>query len=538
MLSPLDLIKTYLTFKSYFTWFLMASAIFGIVLFFKRKLVANKPNQHTTTWKGYLTSFLIIIGILGFIYLCFFHKPKEPSSKYTGQLVNEIDKAIDKYDEVINNYQGLKDNWEQELTKVEAELKELYEAQKLTQEQKAKIKELITQTETKINEIKKQKQETENNINILKEQLKQKQAELDNKEKETKTKQEELKTTTNIEDKKRLQEEIYKLQDEKLELVGQIEDIELQIDKLKSKQTMFEGMLSDAMVMKNTLQRSYDKLKTSEKDLFDEIELAEQRRTEIQNNINEINEKQAAIEVRKKGLETIRAGADAARQNLTAWDKKHEFSFGNLRDAIFQGAELYMDAFGGRGMLRAVGGGITKKTAGTIAKGGLIVHEVHRTIHLAQQLMQNEDGTPKMMDQQTYETITKRIEKDLDEAKADYKDSEKKLEEYKQRTSLKNLEKEAKSHANQRREFQTQDRLYLAEYKKIVDELDEKRKEVSLTQKLATNRNELEEKLETKNEEIDARKEELKQKSPNYAKAQERIKQKRYNKFLKPIINK
>ncbi|MGE9276406.1 MAG: hypothetical protein ACQKHC_00680 [Candidatus Phytoplasma pruni] len=78
-----------------------------------------------------------------------------------------------------------------------------------------------------------------------------------------------------------------------------------------------------------------------------------------------------------------------------------------------------MDAFGGRGMLRAVGGGVTKKTAGNIAKSGLIVHEVHRAIHLAQQLMQNEDGTPKMMDQQTYETIIKRIEKDLDEANAD-----------------------------------------------------------------------------------------------------------------------
>ncbi|WEK82462.1 MAG: hypothetical protein PR2021_3940 [Candidatus Phytoplasma pruni] len=89
-------------------------------------------------------------------------------------MVNEIDKAIGKYDEIINGYQGLKDNWEQELTKVEAELKELYKAQELTQEQKEKIKELINQTETKINEIKTQKQETENKINVLKEELKQK----------------------------------------------------------------------------------------------------------------------------------------------------------------------------------------------------------------------------------------------------------------------------------------------------------------------------------------------------------------------------
>ncbi|WYY26354.1 hypothetical protein AshY1_02210 [Candidatus Phytoplasma fraxini] len=149
MLSPLDLIKGCFSFKSYFTWFLMASAIFGIFLFFKRKLSANQTNN-TTTWKGYLTYFLIIIGVLSFIYLCFFHKPKEPSSKYAGQLVQEIDKAIDKYDEVINNYQGLKDNWEQELSKVEAELKELYETQELTQEQKAKIQEVLDKNEDKI----------------------------------------------------------------------------------------------------------------------------------------------------------------------------------------------------------------------------------------------------------------------------------------------------------------------------------------------------------------------------------------------------
>ncbi|AOF54640.1 hypothetical protein MBSPM3_v1c1040 [Maize bushy stunt phytoplasma] len=94
MKTPLDLIKTYLTFKSYFTWFLMATAILGIFFFFKRKLSTNQQ-QHSLTREGYLTYFLIILVILGFIYLCFFHKPKESSSKYTGQLVQEIDKAID-----------------------------------------------------------------------------------------------------------------------------------------------------------------------------------------------------------------------------------------------------------------------------------------------------------------------------------------------------------------------------------------------------------------------------------------------------------
>ncbi|WEK82328.1 MAG: hypothetical protein PR2021_2560 [Candidatus Phytoplasma pruni] len=227
----------------------------------------------------------------------------------------------------------------------------------------------------------------------------------------------------------------------------------------------------------------------------------------------------------------MREAANVARQNLTAWDKKHEFSFGNVRDAIFQGAELYMDAFGGRGILRAVGGGLTKKAAGTIAKGGLIVHEVHRAVHLAQQLMQKEDGTPKMMDQQTYETITKRIEKDLDEAKADYKDAEKKLVEYKKQKNQNKITNQIAESYDLKESIKIKRFSRINEFEKIVNELDEKRNEVSNANKLAKKHNKLEEQLENKNVEIDARKEELKQKSPNYAKVQERVKQRQYRKY-------
>ncbi|WP_341266630.1 hypothetical protein [Candidatus Phytoplasma fraxini] len=153
------------------------------------------------------------------------------------------------------------------------------------------------------------------------------------------------------------------------------------------------------------------------------------------------------------------------------WDKKHEFSFGNLRDAIFQGAELYMDAFWERGMLKAVSGGITKKAAGIIAKGGLIIHEAHRVANLAKDLFQNEDGTPKMMSKETYETITKRIEKDLVEAKADYKDAEKKLEEYKICMKDNNLKNEMQVDKKQLTEFKKQDESVIKEYNDIIENL-------------------------------------------------------------------
>ncbi|WP_017193783.1 hypothetical protein [Vaccinium witches'-broom phytoplasma] len=99
-------------------------------------------------------------------------------------------------------------------------------------------------------------------MNALKEQLKQKEEDLTNKEKEIKDKQEELKITTNTDDKKRLQNEIYQFQDEVIELVGQISYIKRDIANLESKQRMYEGMLSDAIKLKDSLQRDYDILQS------------------------------------------------------------------------------------------------------------------------------------------------------------------------------------------------------------------------------------------------------------------------------------
>ncbi|CCP88127.1 conserved hypothetical protein, partial CDS, partial [Candidatus Phytoplasma solani] len=134
-----------------------------------------------------------------------------------------------------------------------------------------------------------------------------------------------------------------------------------------------------------------------------------ERKAEIQKNIDEIDVKMITIGAERKQLEILRQAADASKTALDDWDKKHEFSFGNLRDALFQGAELYMDAFGGRGFLKAIGGGVTKEVAGTIAKAGLAIHEIHRVVNLGKELFFNEDNTPKMMSKETYDSICARI---------------------------------------------------------------------------------------------------------------------------------
>ncbi|WP_373402539.1 DNA double-strand break repair protein Rad50 [Candidatus Phytoplasma solani] len=531
MLSPLDLFKSYFSFKSYFTWFLLASILFGGFLFIKRK------NYHTNnnTWKGYLIYFLIIMSILGFGYLCFFYKPQEPSSKYYGQLIGEIDKAIDKYDQTINDYKGLKSDWEGELKKCEEELKTLYEKQEINQEQKDKIKKLLDQTELKITDIKTQKQETENNINILKEQLKAKEQEKAEKDKEIAKKQEEEKLAS-PDDKIRLKAEIEKLQDERLKIVREIGNIEVKIRNLEADQEMYEDMLTGAENYKKILEDRFKFFTAGEKALFNQIKSAEERKAEIQKNIDEIDVKMITIGAERKQLEILRQAADASKTALDDWDKKHEFSFGNLRDALFQGAELYMDAFGGRGFLKAIGGGLTKEVAGTIAKAGIAIHEIHRVINLGKELFFNEDNTPKMMSKETYDSICARIERDKAKLDADYKDYERKKEEYRNR----DLIKEIKTQTNQLVEFEKQDQSVINEYKKITNELIRKRSQVLNTNELYDTHSVLNGKLEDKNVEIETLKEQLKLKNPNYALAQQRLKekQKQHAKFFQPITNK
>ncbi|XXP77235.1 MAG: DNA double-strand break repair protein Rad50 [Lettuce witches'-broom phytoplasma] len=482
MLSPLDIIKTYLTFKSYFTWFLMVSTIFGIFLYFKNKLSNNnqnysKPTQHTTSWKGYLTYFLIIIFILGFICLCFFHKPKEPSSKYVGQLVNEIDKAIDKYDEVINNYQGLKANWEQELTKVDAELKTLYEEQKLTQEQKVKIEELINQTETKINDIKTQKQATENNINVLKEQLKQKEEVLTNKEKETKLTEKQIEEVTDLTEKQKLRTKLDILYDEKISLVQQINEIKTQIRILENEIEGLNEILQRAENHKKDLEKDYEKLTKDEKSIFNKIKTEEEIRNEIQNNINQVNKKLKEIQAERELYQALKEKYKAMHVRMETYEKENSFSFGNACKMGFKAFDKITDLIPAKYGIKTLGKvtTVTRKYAQGMEKVTLTLHEGHRIWHMIHESIQEGKEHPPMITKETLEMYTKDIDRNIAKLDADYKDYEKKLEKYNEQKDQKTITKQIEESNDLKESIKTKRRTRIDEYKQITIELKNKR---------------------------------------------------------------
>ncbi|MDV3182401.1 MAG: DNA double-strand break repair protein Rad50, partial [Candidatus Phytoplasma australasiaticum] len=306
---------------------------------------------------------------------------------------------------------------------------------------KEKIKEALEKNEAKIKEIKENLDQNDKNITILKGKIVQLEKDKETKEKEIKDK-ERQKELASPDDKIRLQAEINKLQAEISEIVGEIDKINVKIKNLEAARRQYQNMLTRAEDYKKILEENLKDLSVGEKALLKQIQSVEERRAEIQKEIEEVNEKIKLIGIEKEQLRILRVGAEAAKTALDDWDKKHQFSFGNLRDALFQGAELFMDAYGGRGMLKAVGGGVTKKVAGTVAKVSLAVHETHRIIHLAQELFCHPDGTLKMMSQETYDSICTRIDRDLAKLEADYKDYEKKKADHKLRLNQDNLKNE------------------------------------------------------------------------------------------------
>ncbi|GAK74042.1 MAG: hypothetical protein QS2022_3700 [Candidatus Phytoplasma asteris] len=177
----------------------------------------------------------------------------KPKIKITQEKYNKIKSYIlsENEDEVLL----LSDISKEEKTVIE----EARASHKQTLEYRKEDKTDIDEKQQECNNLITQRDSIKNQIPALKEQLKQKETELANKEKEIKDKQEELKITTNTDDKKRLQDEIQNLQGQTTEIVEQIMKIKREIANLEATREKYEANLSNAIKLKDSLQRDYDK---------------------------------------------------------------------------------------------------------------------------------------------------------------------------------------------------------------------------------------------------------------------------------------
>ncbi|MDV3198512.1 MAG: DNA double-strand break repair protein Rad50, partial [Vigna little leaf phytoplasma] len=322
-------------------------------------------------------------------------------------------------------------------------------------------------------------------------------------------------------DKIRLRAEISKLQDEVSEIIGKISDINSRIGILEAERTCCQNMLSRAQQYQKMLEEEFANLNEQEKNLYNAIKSEEQRRTEIQQNIKEIDKKLAEIEIERDLYQALKVKYREMYTRMLTYEKEHEASAGNIVKWSFKAFDKITDLIPAKYGLKVIGKTVsfTRKFSQGMAKATLILHEGHRLWHMYNEVSRENKEHPPMINKDALEMYTKDIDRDLAKLDADYKDYERKKEGYKQRQEQNNLQRELhdakKAERTRRVEIKEHERSFLDEYDKIIKELIQKEKEIKGIDKLENDQYKLEEDLENKKDEINEKKEELKQKNPS-----------------------
>ncbi|WP_227807246.1 DNA double-strand break repair protein Rad50 [Mulberry dwarf phytoplasma] len=324
----------------------------------------------------------------------------------------------------------------------------------------------------------------------------------------------------------------------------QITQVSIQIGKLESKQESLTELLENNKRFKKGLEEKLKYLSEEFKELTKIITTWEDRKAEIQKNIDEINEKMQKIKDEKKLYRHLKSTYQEMYNRALTYEKENEFSFGNVTKAAFKAFDKVNDLIPAKYGLKVIGKTmtVTRKFAQGTAKATLVLHEGHRLWHMYNEVANENKEHPLMITKEALEMYTRDIDRDLDKLDADKKDYQKKLEEYQKSNNEVSIKEELRNweHQNEKHSKQIKQEWkdWINEYIKIDDELTQNLKEVSgeNVQKLKQEEDELRELHENKVAEIENTKEELKQKNPSYARAQKRYNEKRRPKIPKMVM--
>nr|WP_235043280.1 DNA double-strand break repair protein Rad50 [Candidatus Phytoplasma australiense] len=272
--------------------------------------------------------------------------------------------------------------------------------------------------------------------------------------------------------------------------------------------------------------------------LFNQIQSVQERRAEIQKEIDEVNKKLEEIKLEKELYQFLKVKYKEMYNRMITYEKENEASAENIVKWGFKVFDKVNDLIPAKYGLKIIGKSVTftRKFAQGMSKATLVIHEGHRLWHLYNEVANENKEHPPMITKEALEMYTKDIDRDLAKLDSDYKDYEKKLGDYKLRQNLDNLKEESRKSEKLNKDIKEDFRTWIAEYQTIIEELTHKHKEVSDNDKLYEDKADLESKLETKRENANDLKEQLKQKNPSYARAQQRLQARRVGKIPKIVM--
>ncbi|GLH60560.1 hypothetical protein PAWBP_2980 [Paulownia witches'-broom phytoplasma] len=223
---------------------------------------------------------------------------------------------------------------------------------------------------------------------------------------------------------------------------------------------------------------------------------------------------------------------------MLTYEKENEASLGNIVRWGFKAFDKVTDLIPAKYGMKIIGktATFTRKFAQGMSKTTLVLHEGHRLWHIYNEVANENKEHPKMITKEALEMYTKDIDRDLAKLDADYKDSENNLGGYKLQQNEDNLTKEFGESIKIVRGIEAEEKSVINEYKNTIRELKKQRDAVSDTDKLYREKTNLENDLSNKDEELNIAKDQLKQKNPSYARAQQRIQARRVGKIPEMVM--
>ncbi|AYJ01058.1 hypothetical protein CWO85_00695 [Candidatus Phytoplasma ziziphi] len=533
MLSPFNFMNIFGNLKMYLTFFIV-----GIIIFFIISLI-NKFRGKKSSMKENLIYLSIIIGILFLIW--FFLFKKESITKNYDKLIHEVHEGIDKYDNICNKYQGLASNWEKELQEAEIELKRLYELQEINEKDKEKIQSIMTQNEENISNIKTQLINIHGEISIEKGKLRDLEKEKEKIEKEIKEKEKELLKETNEQKKDKLYKEINILREKHINIVEEITDTKIKIKKLETTEASLIKQLKIVEDFKQHLIKSMNELNIELKKLASYIVTVEDKKKEIQKNIDEVKAKLEQIKTEQTAYKTVKSILLTLRQNADNWEKSNEFSWGNITRTFFKAFDRVTDVLTVRTNFNILSDGslnFKKDSSTQINTSSINLPKDHPIYIMIENLIQKTGEEPKMISTEILKIYIEDINKELMKLDTEYKLYEDEYKNYKLQNDNNKIIKEIREFKvktmKENNEIIGDYSRWIEEYEIITKELNKKQDEMlekenhfNKIDNLEKQKDKIEENIENKEIEYT----ELQQQNPNYAKIQQIIVDKKNKKI-------
>ncbi|WP_323847557.1 MAG: hypothetical protein Q2306_01565 [Phytoplasma sp.] len=524
MLSPFGLISGFTNVKLYLTLFFM-----GILIFFIFWII-KKFSGHQSSMKENIIYFSILIGALFLIWL--FILKKEPITKNYDKLIGEVNQAVNKYDDICNKYKGLASNWEQELKDAENELKRIAEMQEITEAEKAKIQSIIEQNEENIINIKAQLINIHGEILIEKGKLKDLEKEKEKIESEIKQKEKEVLKEKNEQKKEKLYFEIDRLRQKHIQIVEEITNTKIKIKKLETAENALIKQLKIVEEFKQNLIKSMNDLNLELKKIASYIITIEDKKREIQKNIDETKTQIDKIQIECEAYRNFKSILLVLRQNAEAWERSNSFSLNNISKLFFKAFETVTDVLTVNMRFRIFQDKVVfdKDSNSQISKLSINLSKNHPISIIVDSLIQKKGEDPKMISTEMLKIYMEDINKELERLEKEYKIQENKYMEYKSQNNNNKIIQEI-------RDFKIktikEDNMimgdyskWIGEYEKLIGELGQKKDEfiekenhLNKIDNLDKQKYRIEENIEAKEIEYT----ELQQQNPSYNKIQEKL---------------